>query len=407
MTSNAGDTHLSPPQLPRVLHLRVVAGTGGGPEKTIINSPRAIRPHGYDAKVVYLAPPKDAVADSLRSRAAAAQCDLTILEDRGPLDFRLVAKLIRRCRRDRVKILQTHDYKSNAVGLMVRRFHRCRLVTTLHGWTDMTGRMPLYKRIDQWCLPFYESLICVSEDLHAECMRLGIPQRKVHLVHNGIDTTEYRRSQTVDEAKATIGASQVRFLIGSVARLSPEKGFDALIDVVGELQRQGLPLDLWIAGDGPERSNLQSLMQSTLVEGTWKLLGQCTPNHTRSFYEAMNLFVLNSIREGLPNVVLEAMAMSTPVVATRIAGIPTLIEDQQTGFLIEPSNRDHLRETIVRAFSAPDRCQSMIEHARERIESQFSFDLRMRRVASIYDRLIYPERLGAESLSQSQPSQRP
>ncbi len=138
---------------PRVLHLRVAAGTGGGPEKTILNSPRHIAPYGYDAQVVYLTPPRSDIASRLRQQALLKQCPLVTFDDRGPVDPFVVGKTILHCRRERIDILQAHDYKSNVIALIVRCFHRCRLATMLHGWTDMSGRMPIYKQIDLW--PFH------------------------------------------------------------------------------------------------------------------------------------------------------------------------------------------------------------------------------------------------------------
>ncbi|MBM3966535.1 MAG: glycosyltransferase family 4 protein [Planctomycetes bacterium] len=369
-----------------MLHLRVVAGTGGGPEKTILNSPRFIREHGYNAKVVYLIPSGDVVRQSLMDRARKSDCPLTILEDRGPTDLRVVRDILRICKGEKIDLIQSHDYKTNAIALLVRRFHHCKLATMLHGWTDMSGRMPIYKRIDQWCLPWFQKLICVSKDLALECKRLKIPDHKVHLVHNAIDTKEFSRRLSCEEAKASMGARANRFLIGSVGRLSPEKGFLDLIDVVKVLQDSGNPIDLWIAGDGPQRADLERRIESLGLQESVRLLGQLAD--TKAFYQAMDLFVLNSIREGLPNVILEAMALKVPVIATQIAGIPDLIRDQETGLLIAPNDRDGLKHAITRSMAEVDHGQEMVRVARQLIESEYSFDARMEKVAGIYDSMF-------------------
>ena len=370
----------------RVLHLRVAAGTGGGPEKTILNSPKFILPFGYDAQVAYLCPPGDPLAESLRVRAQSSDCPLTIIEDRGLTDLKVVSRVIQLCKRERIDILQTHDYKSNAIGLLVRRFHRCHLVTMLHGWTDLSGRMPLYKKIDQWCLPWYEALICVSEDLLDECRRLRIPERKLKLVHNAIDHHLYQRSMTVDEAKLKIGARHDRYLIGSVGRLSPEKCFLELIEVVAKLQQEGLAIDLWIAGEGPQRSELEQKIAQLGCSDSIKLLGQL--QDTIGLYQAMELFVLNSIREGLPNVILEAMAMEVPIIATAIAGIPSLIQTDVTGQLIATSDLPALKASIQSAIKEPAHRRDLARRARQEIESRFTFDARMAKMAANYDALL-------------------
>ena len=372
----------------RMVHLRVVAGTGGGPEKTILNSPRLIRKHGYEAQVVYLCPPGDRIAESLKQRAMASDCPLTVMTDNGPFDWRIVRDIIKLCRQNKIDLLQTHDYKSNAIGLVVRRFHRCGLASMLHGWTDMSGRMPIYKRFDQWCLPHYESLICVSQDLVDECKRLKIPDKKIHLVHNAIDTKQFSKKLAIYVAKATIGASPDRILVGTVGRLSPEKGFMQLIEVIHQLQRSSLAIDLWIAGEGPQRDELTQRIRDLGLEDSVRLLGQL--DDTRLFYQAMNLFVLNSIREGLPNVVLEAMAMETPVIATRIAGIPSLIRPSETGRLVEPNSTSELATSILEAIKDVEKTQAMVLGARRLIELEYAFEARMQRISYLYDRILKP-----------------
>jgi glycosyltransferase involved in cell wall biosynthesis len=371
---------------PKVLHLRVAAGTGGGPEKTILHSPRFIKAYGYDAQVVYLCPPNEPLGERLRRQAIDLQCTLTTIDDRGPLDLSVLTSIVRLCKRERIDILQTHDYKSNAIGLMVRRFHRCRMVTMLHGWTDMTGRMPLYKKIDQWCLPKYEAQVCVSEDLVAECERLKIPSRKIHLVHNAIDSDSFRRMQSTRDAKVAANVQPERFLIGSVGRLSPEKCFSELIETVAELQRSGYAIDLAIAGDGPQREYLIDQIARLGCNETIRLIGQV--EDTRPFYQTLDLFVLNSSREGLPNVLLEAMSMEVPIIATRVGGVASLVREGLTGRLIESGDRENLKSAILEIFLDARRRAAMAEEARAMIESQFSFSARMKKIANIYDALL-------------------
>lgn len=368
----------------RMLHLRVVSGTGGGPEKTILNSPRYIKKEGYEASVAYLCPPERGIQEVLKDRADQLDCPLTLIEDHGVRDFSIIGKLLKLCRDRNIGLLQTHDYKSNAVGLLLRRFHRLHLVSMLHGWTDMTGRMPLYKKIDQWCLPWYEKLICVSEDLVSDCRRLRIPEHKIYLVHNAIEVDRYARKIKIKEAKRQMGAPMDSLLIGMVCRLSPEKGILEAISMLGRLRDSGLAIELWIAGDGGYRETIQKEISDRGLDHAVKLLGQLAD--TRTFYQAMDLFLLNSTREGLPNVVLEAMALEVPVVATNIAGVPSLIKHRQTGFLIEPGDAKSL-DLNVKACLDGDTTGNVVRNARTLIEERFSFEHRIRKVADIYNSL--------------------
>src|SRR5262249_29546413 len=149
--------------------------------------------------------------------------------DRGPWDWRVVRELLAICRREQVAIWHGHDYKSNALGFLLRRFWPMCLVTTGHRWVQYTPRTPLYSAIHRLCLPRYERVICVSPDLYASCLACGVPAARCVLVENAIDTEEYARTLSLAEAKRRLGLAPERLVIGAVGRLSHEKVFDHLI----------------------------------------------------------------------------------------------------------------------------------------------------------------------------------
>src|SRR5262249_18451947 len=177
-----------------------------------------------------------------------------------------------------------------------------------------------------------------SSDLFAAARGCGVPTNRCALIENGIDTAEFRRRRTVNEAKARQGASAARLVFGAIGRLSPEKGFDLLIRATHTLLQSGHDLELWLVGEGPERPALEGLINSLGMRDRVRLFGYQAD--VRDCLEAMDVFVLSSLREGLPNVVLEAMALEVPVVATRIAGVPRVIRDQGDGVLVEPGSID-------------------------------------------------------------------
>ncbi|MGL4554935.1 MAG: glycosyltransferase, partial [Gemmataceae bacterium] len=188
-----------------VLDARVVVGAGGGPEKTILNSPRYLAEAGYRNLCVYMRGPQDAGFATLRDRAARLGAPLIEVDDRGPLDLHVVWQFLDLCRREKVAIWHGHDYKSNLLGLLLSRFWPMRLVTTLHGWVQQTARTPLYYAIDRFCLPRYERVLCVSPDLHEAALAAGVRPERCFLVENGIDLVQYTRTRTPAEAKRALG----------------------------------------------------------------------------------------------------------------------------------------------------------------------------------------------------------
>lgn len=388
--ASAAGRRAAPPassaQRPMVLHVRVVTGHGGGPEKTILNSPRFLRTLGYDAKLAYLHPPADPGFASIQQRGKLLDADVLSVPDRGPLDLGIITKLAGICRTHRIAIWHGHDYKSNLLGLLLRPFWPMQLVTTLHGWTNITGRTPYYVKIDKWTLKHYRAAICVSDDLQAECLQLGVKQAHCYLVHNAIDTSDYRRKLSVSEAKEQLGIDRNSIVVGAVGRLSPEKGFDHLIRAVVQIRAAGHPVELQIAGDGDAQASLTQLIGELNCGAYVRLLGHVAD--PKLLYQALDMYVLSSIREGLPNVLLEAMALEVPVVATRIAGVPKMVSHDVDGLLVEPGSAENLVGPMTRLIEDAALRNRLAAAGRQTIEARFSFRRRMERIVAIYDEVL-------------------
>ncbi len=373
---------------PVVLDVRVVTGTGGGPDKTILNQPRFLASAGYHNVCAYLHPPNDPGFDVLRRRAAGWGAPLVSVPDRGAWDWKVARQLLRVCREHHVSIWHGHDYKSNALGLLLRRFWPMRLVTTVHGWVRHTRRTPLYYRIDRHCLPRYEKVFCVSPDLEQECLALGVPPDRCLLLENAIDVDEFARTRPVEEARRQDGGRPNRPRVGAVGRLSPEKGFDVLLAAAERLFQAGHDFDVVICGEGGDRARLEDLVRRSAHPDRIRLAGH-VPD-TRPAYEAMDAFVLSSYREGLPNVVLEAMALEVPVVATRIAGIPRLIEDGVNGLLVEPGSAEQLARGMEKLLTDAALRRRLARAGRDTIVRRYNFAARMDRLRAAYDEMLGP-----------------
>jgi glycosyltransferase involved in cell wall biosynthesis len=379
-----------------ILDARVVVGAGGGPEKTILNSPRFLEPAGYRNLCVYLHAPNDAGFEPLRRRAREWGAPLVEVVDHGALDFGVVVKLLNLCRREKVAVWHGHDYKSNALGVLLSRFWPMRLVSTVHGWVQHTRRTPLYYAIDRLCLPRYEHVLCVSRDLRDECLAVGVSPDRCVLLENGIDLDAYARRASTAEAKARFGVPPGRSVLGAVGRLSAEKGFDLLIRASAELIRRGRDLELWVAGAGAEAGALARLASELGVSDRVRLLG--FRSDTIEIYHALDVFVLSSLREGLPNVMLEAMALEVPTVATRVAGVPDLIRDGENGLLVRPGEQGELTEAIDRLLLSEALRRRLATAARRTVESRHSFAARMDAVRRLYDHLLGRAPVPAEAV---------
>ena len=374
---------MSSPEPSVVLETRVVRGTGGGPDKTILYSPRFLDGPSYRVVCAYMHPPDDPGFEVLQKKAERWGARLLSVPDRGPIDFRVLREFLRICRRERVRIWHGHDYKSNLVGLLLRPFWKMRLVTTVHGWVD--HRIKLYYWIDRLCLRHYERVICVSQDLFEQSLACGVPEDRCVLIENAVDIAEFARTLSPPEARRRLGENPARLVIGAVGRLSAEKGFDILIRAADRLLREGHDFEVWIVGEGDQRDPLQTLINELGRADRIRLRGYCA--NPCEIYEAMDIYALSSLREGFPNVVLEAMAMGIPVAATRIAGVPRLIRDGENGLIVEPGSIEGLVNALGRLMSDRGLQERLGREARATVEMCYSFAARMEKIRFVFDRL--------------------
>ncbi|TWU44353.1 Alpha-D-kanosaminyltransferase [Novipirellula aureliae] len=389
MTSHRLDIPFHPPASKDVvLHTRVVSDTGGGPEKTILLSSPFLADSNYALAAAYMHPPDDPGFEVIRQRAVNWNSPLISIPDRGATDVRVLRDLLRLCKQFNVKIWHAHDYKSNLFGLLLRPFHRMKLVTTVHGWVVQTSKTPLYYKVDKLCLPRYQHVICVSDDLLDEVAKLKIRSDRLTYIPNAIDELSFSRQGPSSAAamRRQRAVPNDRVLVGASGRLMPEKSFDLLIRATKTLLNEGHPVELWIAGEGSARQDLERLIVELDLADHVKLLGFWSD--TKAFYESLDLFVLSSQREGLPNVILEAAAMGVPIVSTRVAGVPKMLTDDHDGLLCDIGNQKGLTDAMRRLVCDPVKRSQMAIAARKLVEEQYSFRKRMDRIQTIYERLL-------------------
>ena len=256
----------------------------------------------------------------------------------------LVLSMIRALRRftARDDLVHAHWLATGAICVLARR----RFVLTLHG-SGTAGRFAdvevarRHPRIFRWIVGRANAVICVSDALGAAARACGA--RDVHVIPNGVDLP----AAVGDEA----APAEVLF----AGRLSPEKGIADLI-----VATRGMKLV--VAGDGPLRD---------LVP---RALGFVSHDELERLYERAAVVVVPSYREGLPLCVLEAMAHARPVVATRVGGIPELVEDGVTGFLVEAGDTAGLRAALEKLLAEPVLRRRMGEAARARVAEHCSWE---------------------------------
>jgi glycosyltransferase involved in cell wall biosynthesis len=370
----------------RVLELRCAEGEGGGPEKTILNGAAWSDPEQFAVTVCYLRDSSD-VSTGIPERAAALGLDYGELRPRGPFDAAVFPALRRLVRERSIDLVHAHDYKSDLFALLLGRLEGVIPLATAHGWTGSSRRERLfYYPLDRRLLAWFPRVLAVSEEIREELIRRGADPCRVQTLLNGIDHQAYRRDPKLRAAaRARFGLSTEEFALGSAGRLSLQKRIDLLLVAFARFRQHVPATKLFVAGDGELRAALEAEASRLGIADSCRFLGHV--EDIVGFHHALDLFIQSSDYEGTPNVVLEAMALETPVVATAVGGTTELIQHETHGLLVPPREPEALAEAMTLALTRPDRTARRVQAARQRVVSDLSFEARMRKLESVYDEL--------------------
>lgn len=386
------------PQPPTVLHARVVTGAGGGPDKTILRSAAPIDLRRYRLAAAYLHPKGDHGIETLRATAARFGMQIHTIPERGPIDARSLRMTLDLCKRLHVKIWHAHDYKTDVMGRLLRKRHLMKLVTTMHGFTRETWRTRFYASLANHALRGYDHVVCVSPQLVRYAAEHGVHPDKISHIPNAIDLGECKRKQTRASAKQKLELDSNEHAIGVVSRFSPEKGVDRAIRLFADLCEQRPFVRLHLIGDGPQRQQLEALARSLGVFDSIHWWGW--QNNPSEITEAMDTLLLTSYTEGLPNVVLEAMAIGLPVVATGVGALPEVLRGGEAGVLLREDPSDWL-EQMLPVIDQPLYRERLLCSARVNVERHHDFSMRMNHMADVYDKVLGVNRQTQESASKA------
>ena len=369
----------------KILHTRTVTGSGGGPDKTILRSAAQLDPRRYKAIAAYLHPAGDMGIDLLRGVAARFGMGMHTIPERGPIDLRAIRLLRDLCKRLHVEVWHAHDYKTDILGRLIARQHPMKLVTTMHGFTGETWRTRLYARLSHRALRRYDRVLAVSPQLMRYAAEQGVQPDKLRYVPNGIDLSEFKRRQPREQAKYALGLAKDEHAVAVVARFSAEKGVDRAVRMFAALNQQRPNTRLHLIGDGPQRGDLESLVDRLGL--TYQVRWWGWQKDARPILEAMDTLVLPSRTEGLPNVVLEAMAIGLPVVATQVGAVNEVLDGGACGVLLS-NDEDAWAEQLLPVIDMPLVRERLLCAAWLRVNQEYDFVRRMRRVEAIYDELL-------------------
>lgn len=311
--------------------------------------------------------------------------NLTLLKQRGMIDPGLILQARRIVLNHGIDLIQTHGYKSNLLGFLLSRFCRRPWVGYAHGYTDDNGKIRLYNGVDRTVLRFADRVVAVSDATRALLIRSGVREEKIRLIYNAIDLPDATPTLDAAEIRRRHGIGEKEKVIGVIGRLNPEKGQRVFLKAMERIVR---PYPQWkglIIGDGRDRSMLERQCQENGLDKAVIFAGY--REDMANYYQFLDLLVLPSLSEGLPNTVLEAMSFGIPVLASAVGGVPEVLKDGN-GVLVPPNDPDTLAERMIEMLRDDPARKKIGLKGRSSLHPRFSPDHRAGRIIGLYHELL-------------------
>ncbi len=288
----------------------------------------------------------------------------------GKLDPITIIFLFRLIKSLGIDVVHTHLSTASLLGAFAAKLARVRSVAHVHGLNSAA------------CFRYSDCVIAVSEAVKRHLCSQGLPEKRGHVVHNGVDLGRFA-PVPVEEAKQRQGWDTNQFVFGVFGRLSAEKGQQTAIEALFLMKQEGADARLVLAGTGDDRHDLERSARALSIAGSVVFAGfveDVTP-----LMQACDAVVAPSLKEGFGLAAVEAMALERPVVASDVGGLPEIIVPGKTGHLFAPGDPDALARALSELAADRSNAESLGRRGRKRVEERFDQKKQFREVLEILE----------------------
>ena len=368
---------------PEVNILQLISTSGHyGAENVVLELSKGLREKGYNVYIGVLASNKEHALD-LSKFAKRAGFETLEMLFHGKISINKVMTLRDFLLSRHINIIHSHNYKSNFYSLIASTGLPMQRYSTCHNWPGLSFKMQCYKVLDMIQLRRFDKVIAVSDAVEAQLRRWGIKRNRTLVIQNGVDTDKFSAKRDGPEIRKQLGIGPTQKVIGTVSRLTEEKGHTYIIQAARELQGTNPETVFLIVGDGP----LMDKLKNDAVGLPVIFAGH--RSDVDVIYAAMDIFILPSLNEGLPMVLLEAMCSGLPAIASNVGNVSNVINGTQVGILIQPENLHELLDALKSLLNDEMTRKTIGNRGKERIVNLFSRNAMAQRYHEIYQ-LGYP-----------------
>jgi len=313
----------------------------------------------------------------------ATQC-----KDSVRFSFWLIPKIAQQLREGAFDLLHTHGYKADLLGIIAAYMAKIPIVATIHGYTNAFPAVRVYGHLDLLVLRRFPKVMAVSDYLRQELIASGLAPHQVVTVYHVLDPDVFVSTISADrrQVRAELGIGTHTPVVLTVGRLNPEKGHRYLLESAQLVCQYIHDLHVLVVGEGPLREQLEVSARSLSLNAVVSFLGW--RKDVASLMAASDLFVLPSTRDSFPMVILEALAIGVPVIATRVGGVPEIIRTGENGILVEPRDPEALARAMTWALTNPAQAGQLVRHGQAVVRQRFSVEAMVKATNCVYHEVM-------------------
>ncbi len=318
-------------------------------------------------------------------------------------DAKSVRRLAALMRKERPHILHTHTAKAGALAraaaVAAGRARPPIIVHTFHGHVLKgyfgPGRTAFFRQVERVLARQSDVLIAVSPEVRDELVEHGVaPSEKFAVIRLGIPLDERLGDASAElDFRPLYGIAENAFVVGWVGRMTGVKDTGAVLEIVRATRERGVDAVLCMVGDGPDRGRLEQLAHDLGIARSAFFVGY--QEDVAGYYRLFDAFLLPSVNEGTPVSAIEALASGTPVVATRVGGVPDVVRDGVDGFLVEPGDTEAAAERLAQLAREPALRAGLGAAGRTEVQARYSVARLVDDVDRLYRSLLAAKRLPA------------
>lgn len=365
-------------RVPRAIVHLIATNFFGGPERQILAHVRGLAGLGLRPVVASFLENRERV--EIVDRAQDAGLETFLVTTRSSFSVAAISQVAAELRARHAAILVTHGYKSDVVGHAASRLCGIPHVSCARGFTGEDPKVRVYEWIGRRFMERADRVVAVSFALARLVESQGIAAERVRVIHNAVHLPPAPAARPPAPLAASTGPR-----ICAVGRLSPEKGHRVLVEALAAVIRREPRAHAAIYGEGPERAALLEQIEAAGLGPRVRLAG-FVPSVPEVLVD-FDLLVNPSFTEGLPNAILEAFHVGVPVVATAVGGVPEIVIDGETGWLVPAGDAERMASCILTALAdAPGR-EHRAARAKELLRERFSAEIQLEKWLAVYREL--------------------